>query len=604
MSGARFKGLGVSPGLAIGPVHLVDRRRVKIPRRHLDAADRAAEVERFEGAIETAATQLESLRDRAQDADLSQVGMLLEAHQMMLRDDALLGATRRRIESHGQNAEWALGTTLGELKKLFDRLEQDYFRERRSDVDIVGDRLLRILTGEGTDALDGLEEGAVVVAKDLSPADTVSLARKKALAFVTESGGRTSHTAIMARALNIPSVLGAQGILEQVGNGDRIVVDGRTGEVVLQPVDAVLGEYRNLQVERAAEVRALRADRDLPSVTQDGVQVRLLGNVEVSQEIDSVIDNGGTGVGLYRTEFIWLEQPRLDSYLDHYEVYLRMVQQLDGRPCTIRTLDIGGDKESVVSRRRTSSRPSSAVSNPLTSPSPGRRANPALGLRAIRSSLQEPGPFREQLKAILLASAHGPVRLLIPFVTTVEELRAVRSEVAHVRAELDEAGEAYDPNIPIGMMIETPAAAVLADLFAKECDFFAIGTNDLIQFTLATDRTDDQVAYLYRPAHPALLRLIGCVATAADAAGIPVSVCGEMAADAGFAPLLIGLGIRALSVNPNAIPVVKRMIRRLDARACTDLVREASSLASADEVERLLAERLADWAPDLMTAAP
>lgn len=597
--GLSYRGLGVSAGLAIGPVYIVDRRRVKVPRYHVDGEGRSAELQRFARAVAATAQQLVDLRLRAEEGSLSQVSLLLEAHEMILQDAALQDATRKRIEVEGQNAEWALKNTLRDLKRMFDRLEQDFFRERRSDVDIVGDRLLRNLTGDRTDPLAKLPKGSVVVAHDLSPADTVGLARHEVLAFVTETGGRTSHTAIMARALNVPCVLGVSGVLEQSGSGDTMIVDGRTGEVILQPQEAVIRRYTSLQRRREEEVRALLADRDLPSQTVDGVEIELLGNVEVSQEIDLVISHGGKGVGLYRTEFLALERT-VGDHLEHFEAYKDMVHRLGGRPFVIRTMDLGADKGRPGDRH--SQGETSASSSGITPvPVPGAlpAANPALGLRAVRLSLRDRPAFREQLKGILLASAFGPVRILVPLVTTVEELREVRNELEIAQEDLTDEGREFDLDVPLGMMIETPASAILADRFAAECDFFAIGTNDLIQYLLAADRGNDDVAYLYRAAHPALIRLVAQVAAVGREHDKPVSVCGEMAADPFFAPLLIGMGVRALSMNPSSIPVVKRMIRRLDTERCAEFVAEAANYSTADEVERALAENLKAWTPDL-----
>lgn len=603
MSEVTFRGLGVAPGLAIGPVHVVDRRRVRVPRYRIRPEGRVKEVARFDRAVVAAKAQLGELRTRAQEEGLQQVSLLLEAHEMILQDDALEGATKRKVEEEGQNAEWALKNTIRELKRMFDRLEQDFFRERRSDVDIVGDRLMRILTGHRTDPLEGLPEGSVVVAHDLSPADTVALARQKVLAFVTETGGRTSHVAIMARALNVPSVLGVHGILEQAGSGDQIIVDGRTGEVVLQPAEAVVNRFATMKRRRQEEARALLADRDLPSETVDGVRIHLHGNIEVSQEIDLVLSNGGEGVGLYRTEFLLLEKPDLRGHLDHYEVYKRIVEELGGRPCVIRTLDIGGDKRDFGSGNLPASESTGSSPVPfLQGQDSSPNLNPALGLRAVRLSLRERPRFREQLKGILLASSDGPVRLLIPFVTTVEEVREVRAELEAAQEDLAGEGRSFDEKLPVGIMIETPAAALIADRFADDCDFLAIGTNDLIQHLLATDRGDDEVAYLYRPAHPALIRLLASISEVGREHGLPVSVCGEMAADPFFSPLMVGLGFRSLSMNPSSIPMVKRMIRRLDAKACAEFCSEAKDLKTAADVERALADRLQTWTPDLFSS--
>ena len=601
MTGRTFRGLGVSPGLATGPVYIVDRRRLKVPRYQIQIGRRPHEVARFEKAVEAVSTQFKELKIRADEGGLSQVSSLIEAHEMLLRDDALMGATRKRIEDEGHNAEWALKSTVREVKRMFDRLERDYFRERRSDVDIVGERLLRNLVGDRTDPLEGLPEDSVVVAHDLSPADTIALARQNVLAFVTETGGRTSHTAIIARALNVPSVLSVHSILEHVGSGDQVIVDGRTGEVVHQPAEAVVARFASLKRRRMEEERALLADIKLPSETMDGVPISLLGNIEVSQEIDLAISHGGTGIGLYRTEFLQLERPDVRGYLDHFEVYRDMVKRLAGRPFVIRSLDIGADKVAPSSSGQNGGG-ERAPSNPsITLSIEASPLNPALGLRAVRLSLRERIPFREQLKGIVLASGHGPVRLLIPFVTTLEEIQEVRREIERIKDDLRAEGRDFDAQLPIGVMIETPAAAMMADIFAEESDFFAIGTNDLIQYMLAADRSDDEVAYLYRPAHPALLRTLNNVSKIAASTKTPLSICGEMAADPFFTPLLIGLGVHSLSMNPSSIPVIKRMVRRLDMRQCQDFAREALTYKTADEVERYLAAHLKAWVPDLIT---
>lgn len=602
MTSRTFRGLGVSPGVAIGPVHLVDRRRLKVPRYHVAANQLSCEVERFDRAIKSASLQFQELQVRAEESELTQVGKLIEAHEMLLRDEALREATRRRIVEEGINAEWALKSTMREVKRMFDRLEKDYFRERRSDVDIVGDRILRNLIGERTDPLEDLPKGSVVVAHDLSPSDTIALARQQALGFVTEIGGRTSHTAIIARALNVPSVLGVHGLLEQVGAGDQVIVDGRTGEVVYQPAEAVVMRYDAMKRRRMEEEQALLADRDLPSETLDGTLISLLGNVEVSREIELVLKYGGEGVGLYRTEFLKIERPELRDHLEHFDVYREMVSSLNGRPFVIRSIDIGGDKQEPIRHRPASDRVAPGSSVQTLSPGPNSTMNPALGLRAVRLSLQNRPGFREQLKGILLASAHGPVRLLIPFVTTLDEIRDVRGEIEVVMDDLRAEGRPFDAELPVGVMIETPAAVIMSDVFAKEVDFFAIGTNDLIQYTLAADRGDDEVAYLYQPSNPALLRCLKMVVDAAAVFNRPVCLCGEMASDPFYTPLLVGLGISSLSMSPAAIPLVKRMVRGLTVAQCKEFAEQAIRFGTADEVETRLAEHLKVWAPDLFAS--
>ena len=594
MSGDRFRGLGVCPGIAFGVVHLVDRRRVAVPHYHLPEDRRERELQRLEMAISSSEAQFEQLQNRSEASGLDQVSVLLQAHAMILRDAELRDATRRRIVEDGKNAEWALKETIKHLKRLFDRLDQDYFKERRSDIDFVGDRILRNLVGAETDLADHLSEDAIVVAYDLSPADTVHLARYRALAFVAESGGPTSHTAILARAMNVPCVLNAEGVMNVAGSGDPIIVDGQAGEVVLRPDARDRGQFQRLLKRRQAEEQALLRDRSLPSETTDGVKVELLGNIEVSQEIDAIMANGAEGIGLYRTEFVYLERPNLQGGMGHFDVYSHVVRGMQGRPVVIRTVDVGGDK---FIRKSDGSGAALAASSGGSSLE--HHDNPALGLRAIRLSLKEPGPFREQLEGIIRVSAVGKVSCLLPMVTTVEEVRAVQEMIAELQEDLSRRGIAFDKDMPVGVMIETPASAVIADLLAVECDFLALGTNDLIQYSLATDRANRDVAYLYRPCHPAVLRTLRSVVEVGLRYDRPVSICGEMAADPFHVPILLGLGLRRLSMTASAIPVVKRMLRKLRVTDCEAFVQEALQMSTAGAVEESLTERLRAWAPDL-----
>lgn len=590
MTPQRFRGLGVCAGIALGKVHVVDRRRVSVPHYHLPPERREKELERLEAAILASERQLLELKRRAQDSNLREVEMLLEAHAMVLRDEAFRTATRDRILNEGQNAEWALKKTVRKIKQIFDGLDQDYFRERRSDVDVVGDRLLRNLVGAEVELLDNLSVDAVVVAYDLSPADTVALARYAAKAFVTETGGRTSHTAILARALGVPCVLGVHGIMDAAGTGDEIVVDGSAGEVVLRPTKAMQSRFRGTEKRRQREEQALLADRHLTAETTDGVPIKLLGNIEVAKEAEAVIAHGGAGIGLYRTEFLIIERPNIYSARDHQEAYLQVVRVLEGRELTIRTVDIGGDK---FVRRSNPPPPFGGLTSDLPA-----QYSPDLGLRAIRLSLSEVPRFKEQLKGILAASAEGRVRILLPFVTAVEEVRKTRELIEEAKRELTAEGRPFDPALPLGIMIETPGAVWIADVLAKEVDFFSIGTNDLIQYALAIDRANEDVAYLYRPCHPAVLRMLRAIATAAAAHGTPVTVCGEMAGDPFHLPLLLGLGLRTLSMTATAIPLVKRLARRLAVTDCERLVAEAIDLSTAADVENAVARHLRESAPE------
>ncbi len=597
----RLTGLGVCGGIGFGTVYNMDRRRLKVPRYHIDEQEREAELQRFEQAISISELQLEELKTRATESGLKQVSMLLEAHAMVLRDDALRGATRERIVNEGQNAEWALKDTVRQIKQLFDRLEADYFKERRSDVDIVGDRLMRNLVGKQTELLENMPQGAIVVAYDLTPADTVALARNKVVGFVTEAGGRTSHTAIMARALDVPCVLGVSGITDYAGAGDSIIVDGGEGEVVLRPDSTISGRYQGLQKRRDKEKAALLADRALPAETTDGVKIELYGNVEVSSEIETIVSYGGEGVGLYRTEFLQLERPGIDSSREHHLVYREMLGGLKGRRLVIRTIDEGGDKQFEKPKGPMRLGSSMGVTMDLTAQAAQNSTqNPALGLRSIRISLKNRKDFREQLKGILMASAHGTVKLLIPFITNFDEIISVKKELQLAKDELRDEGADFDENIPFGVMIETPAAVTIADLIAKEVDFLSVGTNDLIQYVLAADRTNEEVSYLYRPCHPAILRMLKQLCQVTEQHQIGLTICGEVAADPFHAPILIGLGVKQLSMTPYTIPVVKRMIRRLSYQDCKDFADQALALHTATDVEINLAERLAEWTPDLM----
>lgn len=578
-----YSGLGVCSGIAFGRVHLVDRRRVSVQRYHIDEQKVAHELERLEMAIEKSETQLADLRERASKSKLKEVEMLLEAHAMVLRDQALRDAARENIEREQINAEWALKKAVKKVRDIFDGLDEDYFRERRSDVDLVSDRVLRNLIGAETEFLDNLSDDAIVVAYDLSPADTVALARYAARGFVTETGGRTSHTAILAKAMNVPAVLGVHGIMEAAGSGDEIIVDGAAGKVILGPSATASMRFHTLERRRAKEEAALLADRHLPAETTDGEALALMGNIEVADEIAGVRAQGGDGIGLYRTEFLVIERHRMPSAAEHATEYTRVVREMGGGSVTIRTIDIGGDKFVRTSSRTPSEPPGPAV------------ANPALGLRAIRYSLRDPDTFRAQLRGILQASAEGPVKCLIPFVTGVEEIVRAKEVLQEAREELDKAGKPYDKAMPVGVMIETPAAVWIADLLAAHVDFFSIGTNDLIQYALAVDRGNDDVAYLYRPSSPAILRMLKHVSDVASQHGVPVAVCGEMAADPFHVPLLVGLGIRDLSMTAYSIPLVKRLVRRVSAKECRALAVRALKLATSDEVEREVARTVHAW---------
>lgn len=583
MSSARvYHGTPVSPGIAFGEVYALDRRRLSLPRFRVRPERRPAEADRFTAAIEVSERQIEQLEEAASQSGLPQVATLLQAHRMILRDAAFFEEVVHRIERDGQNAEWAVRSTLREVRKLFDQVEHDYFRERRNDVDLVGDRVLRNLVGSSPDPWAELPEGAVVVASDLSPADTVVLASKHVRAFVTETGGRTSHTAIVARVLHVPCVLGIGGLMDDVATKDPIIVDGRSGTVVVRPDEGTRNRYRGLARRRREEQQALLADRDLPAETKDGFRIALYGNIEAFREVEWVDEHGGEGVGLYRTEFLYIDEPDFEEVQNQARAYARVVGALGGRPVTIRTFDWGADKEMPGAFSRAGIAPGS---------------NPVLGLRAIRWSLRERAQLRVQLEAVLRASASGPVRLMFPFVSEPSEVDAALEELRDVKERLSSEGVLFDDDLPVGAMIETPSALFCLDHLSRRLDFFAVGTNDLIQLLMAADRSNDDVGYLYRPCHPVILRVLKLVR---DVATVPTSICGEVAADPFVTPLLVGLGFSQLSMAAPSIPVVKRMVRRLEKSACEALVAECLDCTTAAQVERRVAERLSDWVPELV----
>lgn len=546
----RLSGIAASPGIAIGRAHLLDRRRIKTPKHHIAPENIDVELARLDAAIRQSDEQLDHIKQRLREAHGDDHFRIIEAHQLILRDEHLIVPAKRLIREERINAEWALRRAVEDIKAVLDRVEDDYFRERRSDVDFVGDRILRNLLGENVEGVAPPPD-AVVVAHDLSPADMAQLHRAAIAGFVTDAGGRTSHSAIMARSFEIPAVVGLDDITARVGTGDLIVVDGMRGEVLLNPPPELVTEYRARARRRVAIEQELLKNRELPAETPDAVRIKLFANVELLDEIPSALHHGAEGVGLYRTEFMFMNRADLPREEEHFAHARAVLERLGALPATFRTLDLGGDKASQLG-------------------APAAEPNPAMGLRSIRLCLKERALFKTQLRGLLRASCHGNMRIMFPMISGVGELRDARAVVDEVKEELRREGKPFNEQIPIGMMVELPAAALTTDLLARETDFFSIGTNDLIQFSVAIDRVNEHVSYLYRPLHPGILRMVRYVVDAAHAAGRPVAICGEMAGDPGLALVLLGLGLDELSMNPTAIPMVKSVIRGMtlrDARA-------------------------------------
>jgi len=565
-----LKGIGASPGIAVGPAYLVDRRRVRTPKLRLSPAEVDSELMRLKTAIELSDHQLSEIKDRISQGEGHDHALILEAHRLMVHDPMFIDEVKKLILRDRINAEWAVRRVARKIKHMFDNIPDDYFRERRADLDFVADRVVRNLMGQAVDVEIEIPDGCVVVAHDLSPADTAMLAKSGRVAgFVTDLGGHTSHTAIVARARETPAVVGAARASDQISPGDQLAIDGSNGLVLVNPAQEQLSLFQEtMRRYRASEQMALKT-KDLPAVSTDGSRMHLLGNMEFIEELPSLLMHGAEGVGLFRTEFLFLERDHAPTEEEQFRCYRHVLEAMEGRPVTIRTLDLGGDKVPGIRR-------------------PERELNPSMGLRAIRYCLANRETFRVQLRAILRASAYGNLRLMFPLISGVSELREARSELEHCRSELGREGVPVGSRFPVGIMAETPSAAWIADRLVHEADFFSIGTNDLIQYSLAIDRHNRDVAYLYKPLHLSVLRSIQTIVIAAKSAGIPVAMCGEMAGDPIFTLVLLALGFNELSMTATQIPVVKQIIRRSSRAEAITLLENAMRLTTAEEIERYI----------------
>ncbi len=578
---ARLRGIAVSPGIVIGKAYLVDRRKVHPPEKIIDPSEVEAEVARFRRALEETRAQLQEIKAHYESGGLGEHSYLVDVHLLMLQDRMIAGETERRIRENLESADWALWQVLEGIKSSFEGMDDEYFRDRRTDLEHLGDRVLRTLSGRRHERISDIQGDVVVVAHDLSPMDTAQMDVSRIRGFVTDLGGRTSHTAILARSLNIPAVVGLETVTDVANGGDTIVVDGLTGDVVLNPTPEDLEGYRRKQVRYEALQQELESLAVLPAVTRDGHKVKVGANIELLEEMRSLRRYGAEGIGLYRTEFLYMNRPAPPDEEEQYETYRRVVEAVRPFSVTIRTLDIGGDKM--------------VQAVPIE-----EEGNPALGLRSIRLCLKEKALFRTQLRAILRASAHGTIRIMFPMISGVGELRAALGVLDEARKELDARGQPYDPNVAVGAMIEVPSAAVTADLMAPLVDFFSIGTNDLIQYALAIDRVNEHVAYLYEPLHPAVLRMIRATCEAGAREGIPVAVCGEMAGDEIYTLVLLGLGVQELSMHALSIPRVKRIIHHTTLAEARDLAAKALELRTAGEVHAFVEEYMRSHYPWLV----
>ena len=554
------RGIPVSPGVVIKRAFVLDSENVRIPQRHFVDSSPEREIERFRTALEETKSQIREIRDKvvAESTDSSVPG-IFAVHLAILEDDRLGRDVEKLIGERNYAAEYALSRALRPHIKRMQGLEDEYLRERTGDFRDVERRLLRNLMGQRREELKSLTHEVVIIARDLSPSQTANLDRTKVRGFATDAGGRTSHTAIVARALEIPAVVGLTDITTDVSGGDWVIIDGNRGLVIISPDEETIRKYEGFEHELHEREMQLTEIRDLPAVTLDGVPITLYGNIEFPEEVTLSLDRGAEGIGLYRTEFLFLGPMRAPTEKEHFDAYMRAINLLGDRPLTIRTLDLGADKfpeETGAALEK----------------------NPFLGSRSLRYCFQHPELLQTQLRAILRASAFGKVLMLFPMVSTLQELRRAKEFVAFTRDELDKEGVPYSHDVPVGIMIEVPSAAIMAEAFARECDFFSIGTNDLVQYTMAVDRGNPRVAELYSPAHPAILRLLKQVIEGGRKGGVEVAMCGEMSGDLDFTMLLLGLGLRVFSVGSLGLPELKKLVRSVTIKQCEELAEEVARM--------------------------
>jgi phosphotransferase system enzyme I (PtsI) len=564
-------GIAVSPGVAIGQSMVLGAESFRIPQRFVSVSAVDAEINRFRICLQAVCTEIEENERVARERLGNQYAAIFTAHLMMVQDHRIVDEIELLVRQKCFSPEFAVSRVFRQYAKKFQNLGVPYLAERATDIFDLEKRVLRQLLGERREELRNIQAPVLILAHNLTPSETASLDKAYVLGFATEVGGTTSHTAILAGALELPAVVGVGNFLSDVAGADTVIIDGSHGAVIIDPDAETLARYRAVEQEHRNFSNRLEAIRTLPSVTLDGVAISLYGNIEFPHEAASARQRGGEGIGLYRTEFLYLDASAEPTEEDHYRSYCEVLKAFPDRPVVIRTLDLGADKLPIGFR--------------MEYP---EGVNPALSLRSIRLSLQHLDLFRTQLRAIARAACHGDLRIMFPLISTLLELRQAKMILGDVLEDLEEQGITYRREIPVGMMMEVPSAAIMAEQFAREVDFFSIGTNDLIQYTLASDRGDPRIANLYRAGDPAIIRLIQIVVKAGQSRGIPVSVCGQMSSDPLFVPLLVGLGLRQLSVTPHLIPEIKELIRKLTISKAENLANRVLRMETANDVESFL----------------
>ncbi|MDP3787255.1 MAG: phosphoenolpyruvate--protein phosphotransferase [Candidatus Omnitrophota bacterium] len=576
-----LKGIPASPGIASGKAFILDSETLAIIKKEIVERDLPKEIARFEEALIRTRQEILGIQERISEQLGIKHAEIFNAHLLVLEDRTLIEEVISRLKKELLCVEYIFDDVLKKYIDVFSKVEDEYLRERVADIRDVCKRVLRQLLGKKRETLADINEKVILISYDLSPSDTASLHKKNVIAFATDIGGKTSHTAIMAKALEIPAAVGLKTVTKTVKNGDMVIVDGSNGIVIVNPDEETIEKYRRERIRLEEQETILIKIRDLPCVTPDGRKIDLTANIEIPDEIPSVKSHGASGIGLYRTEFFYLDRAGLPTEEEQYAAYKNVAEQMTPSSVIVRTLDLGGDK----------------FLSQLTTP---KEMNPFLGQRAIRFCLARPEIFKVQLKAILRASVHGKLKIMYPLISGIEELLAANTILNEVKEELREKKISFDEDMQVGAMIEVPSAALTADILAREVDFFSIGTNDLIQYSLAVDRVNEKIAYLYEPAHPAILRLIKNIIYAGHKANIWVGMCGEMAGEPAFAILLLGLGLDEFSTSPVNLPRIKQIIRSVEYKTAQKIAEEALTLSTGREIEEFANEKLKELVPNLL----
>jgi phosphotransferase system enzyme I (PtsI) len=568
-----LKGVAASPGIAIGKVFLYIKEKAEIDMQNIDESKVEYEIERFKKALEVTKQQIQKIKEEALKEFGRDKAEIFEAHLMLANDPELVENVENMIKTELITADNAVNKVIEQNASVMESLDDEYLKERAADLRDVGSRIINNLLGVKNTSLSELDEQVIIIAKDLTPSDTATMKKEMVLGFATDIGGRTSHTAIMARSLEIPAVVGLGNVTTQVNNGNTVIVDGLEGVVIVNPDESTMNEYKTKKENYDKKVEKLKKLKDLPAITLDGKKVMLAANIGTPKDVKSALANGAEGVGLFRTEFLYMDRTTLPTEEEQFEAYKEVAERMEGKPVTIRTLDIGGDKGLPY----------------LDMP---KEMNPFLGYRAIRLCLDRTDIFKTQLRAILRASAYGNIHIMYPMISSITDVRRANAVLNEVKAELDKEGIKYDKNIKVGIMVEIPSAAVTADILAKEVDFFSIGTNDLTQYTLAVDRMNEHVKDYYQPFNPAVLRLIKFVIDAAHKEGRFAAMCGEMAGDPLATVILLGLGLDEFSMSATSIPKVKNIIRNIEYEKAKEIAEKVLNMKEAEKIQQMMEDMI------------